>query len=55
MAAVNCGLMSLINVSSSRPKDIAYRMIKDHLSLDGNPVLNLASFVLLYLSWHFSD
>ena len=26
-----------------RPKDIAYRLIKDHLSLDGNPVLNLAS------------
>ena len=24
------------------PKEIAYRMIKDHLTLDGNPVLNLA-------------
>jgi len=24
------------------PRDIAYRMIKDHLTLDGNPVLNLA-------------
>ena len=24
------------------PKEIAYRMIKDHLSLDGNPTLNLA-------------
>lgn len=31
------------------PKDIAYRMIKDHLSLDGNPVLNLASFVTTYM------
>lgn len=27
------------------PKEIAYRMIKDELSLDGNPMLNLASFV----------
>lgn len=24
------------------PRDVAYRMIKDHLTLDGNPVLNLA-------------
>ena len=24
------------------PKEVAYRMIKDHLSLDGNPTLNLA-------------
>ena len=31
------------------PKDIAYRMIKDELSLDGNPVLNLASFVTTYM------
>ncbi|MCJ1308724.1 hypothetical protein MMC25_002378 [Agyrium rufum] len=31
------------------PKDIAYRLIKDHLSLDGNPVLNLASFVTTYM------
>jgi len=34
---------------SEMPKDIAYRMIKDHLSLDGNPVLNLASFVTTYM------
>lgn len=27
------------------PRDIAYRMIKDHLTLDGNPVLNLARYV----------
>ena len=31
------------------PKDVAYRMIKDELSLDGNPVLNLASFVTTYM------
>ena len=33
-----------------RPKEIAYRLIKDHLSLDGNPVLNLASFVTTYMA-----
>jgi len=31
------------------PKDIAYRLIKDDLSLDGNPMLNLASFVTTYM------
>lgn len=31
------------------PRDVAYRMIKDELSLDGNPVLNLASFVTTYM------
>ncbi|KAI9877799.1 MAG: hypothetical protein M1830_002770 [Pleopsidium flavum] len=31
------------------PKEIAYRMIEDHLSLDGNPTLNLASFVSTYM------
>ncbi|PNY26669.1 Glutamate decarboxylase [Tolypocladium capitatum] len=31
------------------PRDIAYRMIKDDLSLDGNPKLNLASFVTTYM------
>ncbi|KAI5303788.1 hypothetical protein KEM56_007189 [Ascosphaera pollenicola] len=31
------------------PREIAYRMIKDHLSLDGNPMLNLASFVTTYM------
>ncbi|KAL8243898.1 hypothetical protein R6Q59_010156 [Mikania micrantha] len=31
------------------PKDIAYRMIRDELSLDGNPMLNLASFVTTYM------
>ena len=31
------------------PKEMAYRMIKDDLSLDGNPMLNLASFVTTYM------
>ncbi|KAK3304646.1 pyridoxal phosphate-dependent transferase [Chaetomium strumarium] len=31
------------------PKEVAYRMIKDELSLDGNPILNLASFVTTYM------
>jgi glutamate decarboxylase len=31
------------------PKEVAYRMIKDDLSLDGNPTLNLASFVTTYM------
>lgn len=30
-------------------KAVAYRMIKDDLSLDGNPTLNLASFVTTYM------
>lgn len=38
------------------PKEIAYRMIRDDLSLDGNPMLNLASFVTTYMvcltCWH---
>ncbi|KAI9730248.1 MAG: hypothetical protein M1834_006012 [Cirrosporium novae-zelandiae] len=31
------------------PREIAYRMIRDDLSLDGNPMLNLASFVTTYM------
>ncbi|KAJ6016659.1 Pyridoxal phosphate-dependent transferase major region subdomain 1 [Penicillium sp. IBT 35674x] len=31
------------------PKETAYRMIKDDLVLDGNPMLNLASFVTTYM------
>ena len=31
------------------PKEVAYRMIKDDLTLDGNPMLNLASFVTTYM------
>ena len=42
------------------PKEVAYRMIKDDLTLDGNPVLNLASFVTTYMvsgrwSWAFGS
>ncbi|KAI5367603.1 putative pyridoxal phosphate-dependent decarboxylase, pyridoxal phosphate-dependent transferase [Septoria linicola] len=33
----------------SMPREIAYRMIKDDLTLDGNPTLNLASFVTTYM------
>ena len=35
--------------NSEMPKEVAYRMIKDDLSLDGNPMLNLASFVTTYM------
>ncbi|KAF2469730.1 glutamate decarboxylase [Lindgomyces ingoldianus] len=31
------------------PKEVAYRMIKDDLTLDGTPTLNLASFVTTYM------
>ncbi|KAF2157193.1 glutamate decarboxylase [Myriangium duriaei CBS 260.36] len=31
------------------PKEVAYRMIKDALALDGTPSLNLASFVTTYM------
>ncbi|EXK76813.1 glutamate decarboxylase [Fusarium oxysporum f. sp. raphani 54005] len=34
---------------SEMPRDIAYRLIKDDLSLDNNPTLNLASFVTTYM------
>lgn len=34
---------------SEMPRDVAYRLIKDDLSLDGNPRLNLASFVTTYM------
>ncbi|KAL3424122.1 Glutamate decarboxylase 4 [Phlyctema vagabunda] len=37
------------------PKDVAYRMIKDDLSLDGNPMLNLASFVTTYMEKEVED
>jgi glutamate decarboxylase len=34
------------------PPQVAYRMIKDDLTLDGTPTLNLASFVTTYMvSW----
>jgi glutamate decarboxylase len=31
------------------PPQVAYRMIKDDLTLDGTPTLNLASFVTTYM------
>ncbi|KAJ5243627.1 hypothetical protein N7489_003723 [Penicillium chrysogenum] len=31
------------------PKDVAYQLIKDDLTLDGQPILNLASFVTTYM------
>ncbi|KAI7860094.1 glutamate decarboxylase [Circinella umbellata] len=31
------------------PSNVAYRLIKDELALDGNPALNLASFVTTYM------
>jgi glutamate decarboxylase len=31
------------------PPSVAYRLIKDDLTLDGNPTLNLASFVTTYM------
>lgn len=31
------------------PRHVAYRLIKDELSLDNNPMLNLASFVTTYM------
>ena len=34
---------------SSIPKDAAYQIIKDELMLDGNPRLNLASFVTTWM------
>jgi glutamate decarboxylase len=33
----------------SMPADIAYRIVHDELNLDGNPVLNLASFVTTWM------
>ncbi|KAM0513939.1 hypothetical protein ACHAPE_007294 [Trichoderma viride] len=35
--------------AGAMPKDVAYHMIKDHLSLDNNPKLNLASFVTTFM------
>lgn len=40
---------------SEMPKEVAYRMIKDDLSLDGNPMLNLASFVTTYMEKEVED
>ncbi|KAK9763926.1 hypothetical protein K7432_008996 [Basidiobolus ranarum] len=35
--------------SDEMPPKVAYKLIKDELALDGNPVLNLASFVTTYM------
>jgi glutamate decarboxylase len=35
--------------NESMPPKTAYKLIKDELALDGNPVLNLASFVTTYM------
>ncbi|ELR06345.1 glutamate decarboxylase [Pseudogymnoascus destructans 20631-21] len=37
------------------PKEVAYRMIKDETSLDGNPMLNLASFVTTFMEKEVED
>ncbi|RKF65536.1 Glutamate decarboxylase [Golovinomyces cichoracearum] len=37
------------------PKEIAYRLIKNYLSLDGNPILNLASFATTYMEKEAED
>lgn len=37
---------------SEMPKDVAYRLIRDDLTLDGNPLNNLASFVTTYMVRH---
>lgn len=37
------------------PKEAAYRLIRDDLSLDGNPMLNLASFVTTYMEKEAED
>uniref|UniRef100_A0A1Y1LZZ7 Glutamate decarboxylase n=1 Tax=Photinus pyralis TaxID=7054 RepID=A0A1Y1LZZ7_PHOPY len=39
----------------SMPPEVAYRMIKDELSLDNNPKLNLASFVSTYMEKEAED
>lgn len=37
------------------PKEIAYRLVKDDLSLDGKPALNLASFVNTFMEKEAED
>ena len=34
------------------PREVAYRMIKDDLSLDGNPMLKFAYSLPLFCYWH---
>ncbi|OJI97939.1 hypothetical protein ASPVEDRAFT_124799 [Aspergillus versicolor CBS 583.65] len=40
---------------SGMPADVAYRLISDELSLDGNPLLNMASFVTTYMDQQAQD
>ncbi|KAF2218586.1 glutamate decarboxylase [Elsinoe ampelina] len=40
---------------SDMPKEVAYRLIKDELALDGTPQLNLASFVTTYMEKEAED
>ncbi|BCS21181.1 glutamate decarboxylase [Aspergillus puulaauensis] len=40
---------------SGMPADVAYRLISDELSLDGNPLLNMASFVTTYMEQQAQD
>ncbi|KAI3639506.1 hypothetical protein MIR68_002521 [Amoeboaphelidium protococcarum] len=35
--------------ATEMPANVAYKLIKDELALDGNPLLNLASFVTTYM------
>ncbi|KAL4786586.1 pyridoxal phosphate-dependent transferase [Aspergillus varians] len=37
------------------PADVAHRLISDELSLDGNPLLNMASFVTTYMDQQAQD
>lgn len=45
----NRGLPSTELPEETMPKEVAYRMIKDALDLDGTPSLNLASFCTTYM------
>ena len=40
---------------NSMPKDAAYQVINDELMLDGNPRLNLASFVTTWMEPECND
>ncbi|QDU33378.1 Glutamate decarboxylase [Poriferisphaera corsica] len=42
----------LVLPEKGMPSKIAYRIIKDELNLDGNPSLNLASFVTTWMDHH---
>jgi hypothetical protein len=50
-----CDLPKTEMPETEMPREVAYRMIKDDLSLDGNPMLNLASFVTTYMEKEAED